>query len=170
MNFIVTNKQQQGKSKFLTAFGCCIPTQKQMLGMLQYVYELAGRIKKLSQEGNHVIAWFLLKFSLPTHALLLYGSLNFPLKNDASAACTVAKVIVYKSLGEPNHCWKYMIWAVIFKKSQDSSKRWRLLSQLSATVLGWTISTSTVESGLRNRSSLLNKHSPCFKLDNKKYV
>ena len=44
----------------------------------------AGRIKKLSQEGNHVIAWFLLKFSLPTHALLLYGSLNFPLKNDAS--------------------------------------------------------------------------------------
>ena len=35
LNIIVTNKQQ-GKSNFLTAFGCCIPTQKQMLGMLQY--------------------------------------------------------------------------------------------------------------------------------------
>ena len=70
-----------------------------MLGMLQYVYELAGRIKKLSQEGNHVIAWFLLKFSLPTHALLLYGSLNLPLKNDASAASTTTKVVIVKYCG-----------------------------------------------------------------------
>jgi hypothetical protein len=59
----------------------------------------AGRIKKLSQEGNHVIAWFLLKFSMPTHALLLYRSLNFPLKNDASAARTAAKVFLVKSCG-----------------------------------------------------------------------